>query len=321
MATSAAAQATVFALRREIARIEGTLAERLEEGRDGVADAPAGRDVRPRASGRVATGIGPLDRALGGGLPATGLIETHAAAARDAGSATGLTLALLRLMEDGRRVTRPFLWIATRDVFHEAGRPYAPGLLSRFGLDPDRLIVAEAGRIEEVLWIAEEAVAASIFSAVKLEVRGNHAKLDLTATRRLHRRALAAGHPLFLVRQAAEAEPTAAPVRLRVAAAPAGLRTIGPAALSGSIGPPGFRVGLSKSQTALSADLILEWRNDRFHERPDTAADARSVVPLSAHGTDPAAAAGAVVAFPGERRDAASGPEPSRGERAAHRSA
>ncbi len=87
-------------------------------------------------------------------------------------------------------------------------------------------------------------------------------------------------------------------MRLRVSAAPAGMRTIGAAVLSGSIGPPAFRIGLSKSPAALSADLILEWRNDRFHERPDTtAADARPVVPLSAHGADPAAAARAVVAF------------------------
>ncbi len=77
-------------------------------------------------------------------------------------------------MESGRSSPGPLLWIATRDVFHEAGRPYAPGLLSRFGLDPDRLLVAEAGRVEEALWIAEEAVAAAVFSAVKLEVRGSH---------------------------------------------------------------------------------------------------------------------------------------------------
>ena len=74
------------------------------------------------------------------------------------------------------------------------------------------------------LWIAEEAARLSALGGGLLEVDGNPDRLDLTATRRLHRRAQAAGRPVLLLRQSALAEPTAAPVRLLVAPAPAAPR-------------------------------------------------------------------------------------------------
>ena len=90
------ARETVFALRQKIAKIEGRLAERL------VPAASGARSGRRRHGGRMVlrrgltaaradgfwlqTGIEPLDRALGGGLPRAALTEIHGAETRDAGA-------------------------------------------------------------------------------------------------------------------------------------------------------------------------------------------------------------------------------------------
>ena len=106
-------------------------------------------------------------------------------------------------------------------------------------------------------------------AAVILEIRGSPQRLDLTATRRLHARAQSAGRPVFLLRQAAEAEPTAAPVRLIVSSAPAAPRRTIAGPLAGSIGRPAFTVSIGKSRTALPGQFTLEWNPDEhaFEER------------------------------------------------------
>ena len=42
------------------------------------------------------------------------------------------------------------------DSFREAGHPYPPGLLFLHGIEPSRLLVAQAGRLFDALWIAEQ---------------------------------------------------------------------------------------------------------------------------------------------------------------------
>jgi len=328
MASSAVAQATVFALRRKIAQIEGTLPERLEPA---VAHADEGQAVVLRRHGRaivdaacLATGAAGFDAALGGGLPLAALTEIHGAQTRDAGAAGGFVLALTGLLLARATRRTPLLWIGTAEIFHEAGMPYAPGLRSRFGIAPDDLLIAEAPKLIDALWIAEEAAELKGFSAVILEIRGNPQKLDLTATRRLHRRAQAAGRPVFLLRQAAWAEPTAAPVRLVVSPATAAPRHTIAGPLEGSIGPPGFAVGIDKSRLALPGQFTLEWNADEraFAERHEQAlgpADTGAMVSLPRHRAHPAPAAGAVVAFAPAGGTTAAGRQPSRKQHPAHR--
>ena len=271
MATSAVARDTVFVLRQKIAKIEGRLAERLDAP---VADGDAD-DVVVRRHGRalpqtpfLRTGVGHLDEAMGGGLPGSGLSEIHGAETRDAGAVAGFVLALVAIL---RNVfpPRPVLWIGTADIFGEAGYPYALGLSSGFGLKADDLLFAEAARLTDALWIAEEAAGLKALAAVILEVRGNPAPLNLNATRRLHVRAQRSGRPLFLLRQAAFPDPTAAPVRLVVSPASAGLRSTIAGPLPRSIGPPAFTVALSKSRFAKPGQVTLEWNADErvFHDR------------------------------------------------------
>lgn len=308
MATDAVAREIVCALRRQIARIEGTLPERLDlpassgAAGDGVV---LRRDGAPgTAGGLLPTGVRRLDDALGGGLPRAALTELHGRETRDAGAVAGFALALAALARRQAASVAPLLWLAAGEAFSEAGSPYAPGILRRFGIAPEALLVADMRRLEDALWVAGEAAGLTAFSAVLMEVRGGAPKLDLTATRRLHRRARAAGRPFFLLRLAGRPEPTAAPVRLLVAPAAAGERHTLSGALEGSIGPPAFAVTVARSRLAIPATVTLEWNEDEraFFDRTSDAGRAQdpgAVAALAADRAHPARAAGAVLAFKG----------------------
>jgi len=315
MASSAVAQETFLALRREIARIEGRLVERL--GAPGeVAILPTVQAAIPR----LRTGAAGFDAALGGGLPLSGLTEIHGSAMRDAGTVAGFALGIARLLP----AFGPILWICTAETLREAGRPYAPGLAAQFGLSAERLLLGEAPKLADALWMAEEAAGTGVFATILLELSGSPAMLDLTATRRLHRRALFAGHPLFLIRDAGTPQPTAAPIRLLVAANSARERTIFSQPLTGSIGPPAFRVTIDKNPAARQASFTMEWSNGAFHERKDISrrpAHPGAVVPASPGGADHAPASWPLVAFPRNERHAASGVQPARKQYAIRRRA
>jgi protein ImuA len=322
MASAAVAREIIYSLRRQIAKIEGVLPERLEEPDEanayGVVSRQAGRPV----AATFATGAARFDASLGGGLPAAGLIEIHGAATREAGCAAGFALALAGMAAGQSGL---LVWIATGEIVREAGRPYAPGLAQRFGTLPKNLLLAEAEKLTDVLWIAEEAANLTALAGILVEVRGSPHALDLTATRRLHRRALAARHPLFLLRQAGCAEPTAAPVRLMVAPAVAAPRLTLSGPLAGSIGPPAFRVSIDKSRTSPPAAFTLEWNLDAraFEERnhDPAAKNTGALAAAAADGTDLSPALRQVVAFPPAARNAAPGGQPPRGQRPAHRRA
>lgn len=319
MAGRAAAQEVICALRRTIARIEGTLLRPAGLAAD--AAVTLRRLGVPQAPLR-ATGSARLDAALGG-FPLPGLIELRGAATRESGAVAGFALALAGLA--AKESGRPLLWVATAEMVREAGRPYAPGLAERFGILPGRLLLAEAEKLADVLWIAEEAAGLGTLAAVVLEIRGNPSRLDLTATRRLHRRALVAGRPLLLLRQAGAAEPTAAPVRLAVAPAAAGPRLTLAGPLAGSIGPPAFRLCVEKSRTSPPLAVTLEWSRDaaafeeRDHDPAATNLGALAAAPVPR--TDLPPALREVVALPHAAWDAASGGQPARGQYAAHRRA
>ena len=345
MATSAVARETVFALRRQIAKIEGTLPERLA--------APVGERPRARAEGDAGTtpdldaapditiirrglavaspdaflptGVEPLDEALSGGLPKAALSEIHGLETRNAGAVAGFVLSLVSLILKGQNL--PVLWIGTSEIFREAGFPYARGLQGMFGIAPEQLLFSEAPKLTDALWVAEEAAKMTALAAIILEIRGSPQRLDLTATRRLHARAQNAGRPVFLLRQAGEAEPTAAPVRLIVSAASAASRRTIAGPLAGSIGRPAFTVSIGKSRTALPGQFTLEWNLDehRFEERrprKEQSENSVAVVSASGGGANPAPASGTVVAFPVVGSPAPISPtigdQPSRPQRPAH---
>ncbi|TIW06741.1 MAG: hypothetical protein E5V66_33550, partial [Mesorhizobium sp.] len=162
MAMTAVARETVFALRRQIAKIEGTLPERLAApagaSPDDIADVTVVRRGLAVAShdAFLRTGVEPLDAALGGGLPKTALSEIHGTETRDAGAVAGFALSLAGLIL-ARQPGLPVLWVGTSEIFREAGFPYAGGLRSLFGIAPEQLLFSEAPRLLDALWIAEGA--------------------------------------------------------------------------------------------------------------------------------------------------------------------
>lgn len=323
MATHATARETLSALRREIARIEGRLAETLAMPTAEGAAAMAAGPYSGRPAGLpslIGTGARCFDRALGGGLPLAALTEIHGRETRDVGAVAGFALALASLML-GDGLAGPLLWIGTAALFHEAGLPYAAGLLARFGIAPGSLLLVEARKTGDALWAAEEAARLNALSAVFLEIRGNPARLDLTATRRLNRRAQAAGRPVFLLRQAAEAEPTAAPVRLVVSPAPAASRRTLAGPLAGSIGPPAFAVAIDKSRNAFSGKFTLEWNPDErsFIDRDNGAESGGAMVPASGLGPDLPTAVRPLVALGRPDIRPASRHQPARGQYRADR--
>jgi protein ImuA len=316
-------------LRRKVAGIEGTLAERLA-----LPSVPDGRLIRHSgiASGSpdfIPTGVARLDERLNGGLPGAALTEIHGTGMRDTGAVTGFVFALASLVLRRDASDGPLFWIGTGDGFHEGGFPYAPALLRDYGLVPEKIILSRTRKVEDALWAAGEAAGLKAIAALIIEIRGNPARLDLTVTRRLQRRAVLTGHPVFLVRQSsgtksAGAEPTAAPLRLLLSPAPSGLRQTVSGPLSGSIGPPAFRVGIDKNRNGLPGQFLLEWNpyTHSFHERPagHAAENNGIVVSPSRNRPDPAPAAGTLMAF-GEAGGGASRGEPAGEQYAAHRDA
>lgn len=314
MATSAVAQGTIASLRQSIAGIEGRLAETL--------DGPPGSATVLRRHGVpepvLLTGIEGLDAALGGGLPMAALTEIHGSIAHGAGAAASFALALVALAAD--RSVSPassVLWIGEETAFAEGGLPYAHGLRALAGLVSDDILVARARETRDVLWIAEEAVGVDLLRAVLIEIHGNPRALSLTATRRLHRRAQAAGRPVFLLRQSGEPLPTAAPVRLVVEPAASGLRATYAGSMAGSLGHSAFTVTLSKSRMASPGQFILEWNPDehRFVDRQPQ--DSGAVVSVPAVRPRLSPASGSVLAFR-ETRTAPARLQPPRGQHETH---
>jgi protein ImuA len=321
MASHVVAREAICTLRREIAKIEGTLADRLApppgQAEGDILLRRNGEAVGMGHSPLLRTGAVSFDAALGGGLPRTGLVEIHGGEARDAGAVAGFALALAsRLLKE--ETGKPLFWIGTAGIFSETGLPYLPGLYARFGIGPDAILLSSPSRLRDALWVAEEASRLKALSATFLEIGGNPRRLDLTATRRLHRRALQAGRPLFLLREAAFAEPTAAPLRLVVAPARTRSRSTLAGPLAQSIGPPSFTVGIGKSRNAASGEFILEWdaagRGFRERRQEDHGTENIGiVVSSSSDRPHPAPAARTLLAFPD------GGPVGGSAKNAAHR--
>lgn len=252
MAKAALAQVDLCALRQEIARIEA--------GNASPASFSDVQEVRRTAQvARFGLGIEAFDDPLEGGLPLAGMSELRAAMTVDAGPAAGFALALALLASQAGRRGRDVLWITESAGGREAGSPHAAGLVS-LGFAPENLVHALPRRLEEALWVAETALGVDAFAAIILEVRGNPQKFGLTESRRLHLRAVNAGVPLFLLRQAGEEEASAALVRCRVEPAPARGRLLPDGSvLAGTIGNPAFRITVEKSRNPGPFELCLEW--------------------------------------------------------------
>lgn len=304
MAGDAVARERLVALRQTIARIEGRAPDEDApvRGKQSGCGFRGGNDAR-----LLPLGVSAFDEALQGGLPLDAMVELRAQEMRDAGAVSGFALSLCaRLMRgDDRAAQRFFLWIGERMVALDTGLPHLPGLADH-GFSGARLLYAAPGKIEEALWLAEQALASRAFAAVLMEVRGNPARFGLTESRRLSLKAREAGLPLFVLRQAGEEEASSAALRLRIRPAPASPRCLGSGSpLPGSLGFPVFRLAVEKSRFPVHADFLLEWNPHDRHFRtvtPAAVSQRRPENPVAAFSAsadrpDRARQMGHVVAF------------------------
>ena len=153
--------------------------------------------------GREVARLGPpLDAALPwGGLPYRALHEVGGLAATSA--VAGFAR---RFLARGRAL----VWCRNAKVAAELGELYGPGL-ARFGLGPERLIVAQCADEGEVLWSFEEALRCRGVACAVAEI----GRLDLLVSRRLQLAVEAGGGAGLVLRPEPDALPNAALTRWR----------------------------------------------------------------------------------------------------------
>lgn len=232
----------------------------------------------PKPLRRSATGIAPLDQALGGGLAQGCLHEFYAAEPEDAPATAGLAVGLALLTMTGGAT----MWLRSRRTLAQGGVLQANGW-AELGGAPGACLFGVVADDKALLRAGADALRCTALGGVVLESRGTMRDLDLTASRRLSLAAERSGVPLFLLRSDAEPTFSAAQTRWRVASAPS-------RALPGHApGAPVFDIELLRQKGGPSGlSWRLEWDRDRCVFRD--AALSGAVVPVPVHR--PAATAG-----------------------------
>ncbi|MEP3431390.1 MAG: inducible mutagenesis protein A [Roseibium sp.] len=227
-----------------------------------------------------------------GGLKLGALHEIVSAQSRHSGALSGFVFALLARLLETR--TGSVLIVQDPRAAQEAGQLHGPGLAA-FGIDPARLIIVRPRRMEELLWCLEEGASCTVLAAVLGEVQGSQRLVDLTATRRIGLRAERSQMPVFILRHAAECEPTAATTRWQITPAvsrPPDLLKDGP---HPGLGAPVWRIELTRNRDGRPGHLTVEWN----HETRKFAAPAHSLAldRGSALRPDPASLKDRIVPF------------------------
>lgn len=244
-----------------------------------------------RFPARVSFGLPALDEALQGGLARGALHEFHAIEGADAAAAGGLMLALARRAADARPIVlvrQDFLDLET-GALHPAGLP-------ELGLDPSRLVVVRVRDVAGLLQAGVEAARCSALGAVLIEFWGDHRAFDLTTSRRLALAAQESGLPVFMIRVAAPATPSAAMTRWQIRPG------LSRALEARAPGPPCFRLQLLKHRQGIDLrEWCVEWNRDRAIFEPRQAGLAAQNYLHDRQQTGGATLSRAVPALPADR--------------------
>jgi protein ImuA len=209
----------------------------------------------------LATGHPQADAVLGGGLRPGSLHEVFAK-----GWSAGGFAALLALLAAGRK---SLFWIRPDYEAMEYGAVSPNGLLE-LGGDPRQLILVRTRNAADALSAANDVLACPHVGALLLEVEGMPKCLDLVASRRLALAAGESGVTVFLLRNGAEAEPSAALTRWQV--------------MSGASlpddddwGNPIFDAHLTRHRAGGLGSFLMKWNLEHAcFETPDTGAVVRT---------------------------------------------
>ncbi|MDP6803790.1 MAG: hypothetical protein QF902_00465 [Rhodospirillales bacterium] len=218
---------------------------------DGVALAADG------GPGALPLGTAAIDDALPwGGLPRASLHEVVGdGASADGGNAAAAGFSAALLGRFAAATGAPVLWCRRGPGL------YGPGL-TRFGLGPERLVVARTGSDAAVLWAMEEGLASGALAAVL----GETETVSTTARRRLQLAAEKGGTAAFVLRSAHGAPTSGVAVtRWRIGAAPGFSPLVPDGRDSGGVDTPRWRVELSRCRGAHPSGVA---RNTQDGARP-----------------------------------------------------
>ena len=196
---------------------------RMEALQDAVAridrrHASFARQARLRAGGGAGLfGIDAIDAAFKDGFPVFSLHEVRCSLTRDIGAATGFVAGLMT--DCMKPLQGRIVWICDPACRLDGGQLFPAGL-SMFGLDPSRLLLVRPTDIKTALWASDEAAKCSDLAGVVFQVKGNPARFDMTATRRLMLKAQQNGLFVCILRQGGGEEANAAATRWHVRARP-----------------------------------------------------------------------------------------------------
>lgn len=174
------------------------------------------------------------------------------------GWSAGGFAALLALLAAGRK---PLFWIRPDYEALEYGAVSPNGLLE-LGGDPRGLIQVRPRNAADALSAANDILACPHVGALLLEVEGMPKCLDLVASRRLALAAGESGATVLLLRNGAQAQPSAALTRWQVMSAPSH-------ANDDDWGNPVFDAHLTRHRAGGLGNFLMQWNVE--HARFETA--------------------------------------------------
>ncbi|HET7084352.1 MAG TPA: hypothetical protein VFI23_06255 [Rhizomicrobium sp.] len=209
----------------------------------------------------IALGHPQADTVLGGGLRPGSLHEVFAQ-----GWCAGGFAALLALLAAGKKT---LFWVRPDYEALEYGALSPNGLLE-LGAEPRQLIQVRTRNAADALAAAHDILACPHVGAVLLDVEGMPKCLDLVASRRLALAAGESGVTLLLLRNGAQAEPSAALTRWQVMSAPSHPN-------DDDWGNPIFDVHLTRHRAGGLGIFYMKWNlQDACFEAADTGAVVRA---------------------------------------------
>ena len=197
----------------------------------------------------IATGHPQADAVLDGGLRPGSLHEVFAQGWCAGGFAALLALQAAAHSSNGK--SKNLFWVRPDYEAMEYGACSPNGLLE-LGGDPQALIQVRTRNAVDALAAANDILACPHVGAVLLEMEGMPKCLDLVASRRLAFAAGESGVTVFLLRNGAAAQPSAALTRWQVRSAPS---------LPGDDdwGKPVFDARLTRHRLGGLGDFLMQW--------------------------------------------------------------
>ena len=190
----------------------------------------------------LSLGVAEADQALGGGIAPGALHEVYA---QD--WAAGGFAACLAIRAAG---SKPLFWVRPDYEALEYGALHAQGL-AELGGRPENLFLVRTANAAEALAAASDILACAPVGALLLEMSGMPRALDLVASRKLNFAANLSGVTAILLREGAEAMPSAAQTRWQVCAAPS--------ANDDDWCQPSFQVELTRNRLGPTGNWQLTW--------------------------------------------------------------